>query len=369
MSSRHLAFCVLALFCSSSASAADPEPVANLWILSGQSNACGRAKLPGPKPDPRATMYDPASGQFVVAQDPLPGMGTSGVGPWVAAAQTVASGGPEIKMVGFASGGKPISYWNPGKPGDSGLFPRIDQAGQGASVFLWYQGESDAKNNAADYLQALKTLVARVRQRAGNPKLVAVIVQLGAHTGRGNDFAAVRKAQRQFVIQDSAALLVPALGRPLKDSVHLNNAGYQELGREIGRALLRTVYLRQTSWPGPVLDRAVLAADGKTVTAHFAETKTLQHASPQDFVAADADGEATCQGLETGKTILRLTFARPVKLPARLTYAPGEAPKATLVDEDGNRAPAVQLEIRRRRAAARYAHQGAKWRWLVLRQR
>jgi pimeloyl-ACP methyl ester carboxylesterase len=38
-------------------------------------------------------------------------------------------------------------------------------------------------------------------------------------------------------------------------------------------------------------------------------------------------------------------FAEAVKLPAALIYAPGNHPKASLVDEAGNRAPAVQIAI------------------------
>jgi hypothetical protein len=97
------------------------KPKPDLWILSGQSNACGRAKLPGPEPHPLATMFDADRGEYVVAQDPLPQMGTTGVGPWVAAAQQVAAElNVPIRMCGFASGGKSIAFWHPGQPGHRG---------------------------------------------------------------------------------------------------------------------------------------------------------------------------------------------------------------------------------------------------------
>ena len=331
------------------------KPAEDLWILSGQSNACGRAKLPGPEPVPGVLMFDPKQKQFVMAQDPLPHMGTTGTGPWVAAAQVVEHELElPVRMCGFASGGKPISYWHQGQPGHKGLFPVIEQAGQKADVFLWYQGENDCSGNltTAEYLQELTEHVARVRAAANNPEMLAVIVQLGPSlsAGRGG-YMAIREAQRQFVLQDGNAVLVPALGRTLKDSVHLDNSGYRELGREIGRAVLAVRHEKNVGdWPGPVLDQAVLVPDLKarkrnSVVAHFAEVMQLTNAEAIDFAVIDAEGTNLCIKLEAGKTVVNLTLERDVVFPARLIYGFGTRPKAKLTDEVGNRAPAVQLSI------------------------
>lgn len=347
----HLSFC-------SPLCAADPvtkDHDYSLWILSGQSNACGRAKLPGPLPDERVKMYAPNLKKFVVAQDPLPNMGTVGVGPWVAAAQQVAKHQKtEIRMCGFASGGKPISFWHPGQPGYKGLFPVIQEAGQKADLFLWYQGENDTGGNlnTEQYLEELTAHVARVRQAANNPQMLAVIIQLGPslYKGRGG-YMALREAERKFTLQDSHAILVPALGRTMKDGVHLDNAGYQELGREIGRAILRIQYNNPVgNWPGPILDTALLLPKGKSkfrnrVNAHFTEVEKLKGATASDFAIIDAEGTNRCTAIETGKTDLILSFERDITLPARLIYGFGTAPKATLMDESGNRAPAVQLKV------------------------
>lgn len=353
---RYLVFCLLPLLIAGrSSGAAPPEAKADLWILSGQSNACGRAKLPGPESHPQVTMYDPKQDRFVTAQDPLPHMGTEGTGPWVAAAIGVAEGsGVPIGMCGFASGGKPIAFWHPGQPGHQGLFPVIEQAGQKADVFLWYQGESDAggRLTTAQYRQGLTEHVARIRQAAGNPDMLAVIVQLGPSLRAGiGGYMAIREAQRQFVIHDQHAILVPALGRTLKDTVHLDNAGYRELGREIGRAILRIRHQNPVgNWPGPVLDAAVLRPDAKarsrhTVVAHFAEVRELVDADASDFAVLDAEGTNRCVELTAGKTTVTLTCEKDVVLPARLVYGFGQKPGASLTDESGNRAPAVQLSI------------------------
>lgn len=321
----------------------------NLWILSGQSNACGRAKLPGPLPRPDVTVFDPGSGRFVVAEDPLPGMQTMGVGPWVAAAQKVAGSGIEIRLVGSASGGKPISFWHAGRPGHKDLMSSIADAGKGAGVFLWYQGESDALNGVTrvDYIDELKQHIARVRMQTDNPDLLAVIIQVGSDTRKGRSgYMTLREAQRQYVLKDGRAILVPGLGRTLKDVVHLDNAGYRELGVELGRALLRHRFGRtDVNWPGPILDAAVLDEERTGVVAHFAEVEQLGGLIAADFGVIDEEGSVGCTSAIAGATIASLQFERTIRLPARLVYGFGQAPRASLTDEAGNRAPGVQVAV------------------------
>ena len=332
----------------------------NLWILSGQSNACGRGALPGPKGIDAVRMFavdegrhDPGPGQWETAQDPLPGMETRGVSAWVTAAQAVAQRGYKIDMLGYALGAQQISHWDPGNEGERKLFSRIEKHGKGAGVFLWYQGESDtgSPEDAAAYQDKLTDLVARVRKAAENPRMTAVIIQLCARTRPGEAkgqtyFMSVREAQRRFVLADGNALLVPALGRLQKKDGHLSTPGYVELGEELARALLRNRFNRRDiNWPGPVLDAAVLAPGSRKVTAHFAEVKELSQVAESDFVVVDAEGPAVCSAARAGATTLELTFDRRITLPARLFYAYGDSPKATLVDEAGNRAPAVQIDV------------------------
>jgi len=342
----------LVVVCLSAALVAAGAPVLTgadrpeLWILSGQSNACGAAKLPGFESSPRVKIYDPASRKWVPAQDPLPGMGSRGVGPWHAAALEVAKEKINVALTGYAAGGRPIAFWDVDRGGWRTLSARIAAAGQGATVFLWYQGENDglSQTDAGTYRKKLADLVGRIRDSAGNPTMLVVIVQLGSWRGKG-DFMPIREAQRRFVVSDRNALLVPALGRTMKDYVHLNRDGQLELGREIARAILRTRYRKKTGWPGPVLDRAALAADGTHVVAHFAEVERLGGCVAGDFGVVDAEGEAKCLKAEAGNTRVMLEFERAVRLPARLIYGFGQRPSASLVDERGNRAPAVELEI------------------------
>jgi uncharacterized protein with FMN-binding domain len=326
------------------------------WLLSGQSNACGRGKLPGPAPDARVQMFNIKTGKWLPAKEPLSGLGGK-VGPWHAAAlATVKGGGPAIRLTGFASGGQPISYWHERRPGWKRLSAAIDRSAKGAGVFLWYQGETDAvrKMTTGKHLAELAKLIGRVRARVGNPKMTVVVIQIGNwDSHRAADFMAIREAQRQFVAKDANALLVPAIGRKMKDYVHLSSKGYFELGVEIARALLRTKYGKaRTDWPGPVLDAAVLGADAKSAVAHFAEARKLTGVLAGDFGVIDTGGIVKCTAATASGTLVRLSFGRVIAPPARLVYGIFSNPKATLIDAAGNRAPAVQIALAKGKAPA-----------------
>ncbi len=340
------AFLLLYIAIASAAAFAGSAP--EVWILSGQSNACGRAAGEGNKPDPRVEMFD-KSGKWVPAQEPLATMNTSGIGPWHSAALEVAAkAGLSIRLTGSASGGKPISFWNDGAGGWTALSGIVEKSGAGAGVFLWYQGESDTLNAdlAAKYQENLKTHIERVRTLAKNPKLLVVIIQIAGASAAPEAGVTLREAQRQFVAADGNALLIPALGQPMQDGWHLNRDGYFALGRQIARALLKLRYKQEASdGIGPVMDAAVPGGDDKSVVAHFAEVKKLAGVDAEDFAVIDADGTAKCVKAAPQNTRVVFTFERAIKAPAKLLYGHGKNPKATLADENGNHAPQVLLNI------------------------
>jgi hypothetical protein len=335
------------------------EPAADVWIIAGQSNASGYAELPGPAPDPRVKMWDGKT--FVEAQDPIVNM-HGNVGPWMYAALEVAKAGVPVKLTGWSMGAQSIEYWDEKNDGSgrgagwlagngTGLSAVIKQSGQNAGVFLWYQGETDGMNGMSenDYKEKLKDLAKRVREKAKSPQMMFVVVQVGLWKEAKGDFMPIREAERRFVIEDGNALLVTALGRTSSDKVvHLDKPGYKELGEEIARALLKNRYgKKDVNWPGPVMDAAVAGTDGKTVGVHFAEVKKLSGLKKDDFGALDSGGEVKCVKADATNTLAILTFERALKPPAKVVYGFGkQSPDATLVDEAGNRAPAVQLEIK-----------------------
>ena len=342
----------------------------DLWILSGQSNACGRGAPPGLPANDAVEAFDPDRGTWGQAVDPLPGMETKGVGPWQAAAIEYAGlTQRQIRLAGAARGNRKIELWN---PSDGVMWQKLsgvlERAGSNAGVFLWYQGEANCEKGQEQYQANWTELVARVRQGCANPAMTVVVVQLGVcHPGRAlgqeppvlkpltsgseNQVMRMREVQRQCVLSDPAAILVTAMGRKTQDYWHLSTEGQIELGREIGRALAARLHRIDTGWPGPVLDAAVLGEDRKTVTAHFAEVKQLAGITASDFAvvrsggpSADILAQAT-RAEALGGTRIRLTFGAAITLPAALVYGAGGAPAATLADEASNRAPAVQLDL------------------------
>ncbi len=340
-------FALLAFMFLGSIHRAPAGTASDVWILSGQSNACGRGKLPGPTPDPSVQMIDLKTRKWITAKEPLAMMNGS-VGPWLAAAIETAKGGIPVRVLGYASGGKPISFWKKGAQGWQQLEANVKAYGKGAGVFLWYQGETDASQGMKEdeYRTKLTDLVHRVRALSGNPQLLTVIIQLGLWKNKTGDFMPIREAQRRFVCSDPQALLVPALGRKAGDYVHLSTPGYTELGREISHALMGVRYKRKGgSWPGPVMDLAVTTGKPDSVFVHFAEVKKLGGVLAEDFGALDASGLVKCVKAQAGLTRVALTFERALKPPAKIVYGFGQNPQATLVDEAGYRAPAVQVEL------------------------
>jgi hypothetical protein len=352
---RALAASVLLLPCAVEAAAAS-APEGELWMASGQSNAVGCAPLPGPEPDPRVQTIDPDSGAWVVARDPLPicrvigvaGTATGKVSPWVGAAIEVAKTTGPIRLVGYASGGQPISFWDEGKTGAVYLAANLEKARGKPSVMLWYQGEQDGASgmDVDAYAARLTDWLARARGLARNKELVVVVVQLGNWKDTRGDFMPIREAQRRVVAQDPHALLVPAFGLPLVDGVHIDTAAARVVSHDIAQAVLRSRGVKSAAaWPGPVMDAAVPGQDPRTCMIHFAEVAELKGANREDFCAIDAGGTVACTAIDVGKTRAALHFERALQAPARVVYGVGQSPAATLIDEAGFRAPAAQLTL------------------------
>lgn len=317
-----------------------------LWLISGQSNACGWVNGAGPASDPRVEM--PAKNGWVPAKEPFSFLGSKGVGAWhTAALSVVKSGVPSVRLCGSANPGKPISFWSNSGPGWAGLKGAIASHGKNADVFFWYQGESDAnaKMSTADYKAKLTELVNRVRTESGNPNQLAVIVQLARWKPNVAGAEAIREAQREFAISDARAILVPA--NPYEsDGVHLTRAGYFGLGEALGSAMLRVRSGKDASaWPGPVMDAVAATAGGNGAIVHFAEVNKLADVRAGDFCAIDGGGQVKCTNAVAKNTVVALTFERALQTPARVIYGYCETEEGHLKDEAGNFAPSVSLSL------------------------
>ncbi|MEX0775825.1 MAG: sialate O-acetylesterase [Phycisphaeraceae bacterium] len=352
MTPKLLALCMMAL--CAAATLADEPTGAELWILSGQSNAGGKApdEFAPPKSE-KVQWYDLQQKQFSPVAGDLPGM-TARYSPFHTAAAEVAQAGFTVKMMGYAKGGAPIRHWLEKDPkgdptGLDKLHEVIGAAGKGADVFIWFHGGADRGMQPRKYKRLVSELIQDIRTAAGNPQMTVVIVQSGGR-GRGmlqtGEIFAIREAQRQWVVEDGHAVLVPALGRATIDGGHLTAQSQAELGREIGRALLSFRHQKKdVNWPGPVLDKAGLGNDGRTVVVHFAEVEKLSGGNIEDFKVIDAAGEIRSTKVDLGKTVVTLTLERELKLPAEVGYGYDTNPPGLLRDEAGNHAPTALIKI------------------------
>ena len=109
--------------------------------------------------------------------------------------------------------------------------------------FLWYQGESDAGRGTVAYRADLERLLAQYRADTGNPRLFAVIMQLGTYTfaDRAN-WMAIQEAEREVAEADDDAILVTTCDQPLSDVIHMNVTGYQTIGARAAAGTIETLF-------------------------------------------------------------------------------------------------------------------------------
>lgn len=138
---------------------------------------------------------------------------------------------PLESVIVVARPGQSIGAWQPGEP----LWLEMERVltAHRVTALVWWQGASDRRG---DYLEDLRELVARVRQTAGQPGMLVVIVRVLDRP----ENRPVREAQQTFVSEDRRAVLVTTdgLGEPASD--HLTPEGYAVAADRIRAALDRT---------------------------------------------------------------------------------------------------------------------------------
>lgn len=101
----------------------------------------------------------------------------------------------------------------------------------GVDAVVWWQGESDWQT--PNYLRELRDLIGRMRAVTHLPALPVVIVRV---LNRPR-FAAVRRAQEEFVTTDPHAALVSTDGLGLAATDHLTQSGYAIAAQRIREAI------------------------------------------------------------------------------------------------------------------------------------
>ncbi len=222
---------------------------------------------------------------------------------------------PDLVLKEIRSGipGTPIQSWLKDDPWQdrpkTGWKILLDQLKKNPDAdiagMVWYQGESNTKEDAHRYEEHLTTLIANVRALVKKPKLPVIVVQLATCRRDNWGWAIVREAQRRVAMNDPNVEIVTGLDLPIRDNiVHLGNKGKAETGRRQGLAALRLVYGKKDVTHGPMFRRAFFGdAARQTVVLEFDDVKgklQLQHGWRQGFAAVQ--GVALPDDIKNWKT-------------------------------------------------------------------
>lgn len=245
--------------------------VGDLWVLAGQSNMVGRARVvSGHATDPRVRMMA-LNGVWQLATHPLheeplpPGVTRPGTGPGLDfALAMVRKSGVPIGLLPCAKGGTSMAQWSPdlAAKGPGSLYgrmiDRVQLAGGKITGVLWYQGENDTgPKPAAVYKAKFQEFVARLRADLKRPDLPFYYAQLARYINKPTEFYGdwniVQEAQRASESEIPNVRMVATVDLDMKDLIHISEGAQARLGRRFanaaqGRAGPRFVDARWTSY-------------------------------------------------------------------------------------------------------------------------
>jgi sialate O-acetylesterase len=352
--------------------------VGDLWVMAGQSNMEGCGSLAGAdieRPDSLVHAFD-MSDRWLTACEPLhwrldsadpahwPELRkptaeealaahkgrTHGVGPGLAfAREVVRHTGIPVGLVPCAVGGTSMDQWDPeqvklgGRSLYGAMLRRFDAVGSHVRGLLWYQGESDTAESAANvYAAKFARFVQAVRHDFASPELPVLFVQIGrmfvpqpAHAG----WNAVQEAQRLCAREIANTDVVPAVDLTMDDAIHLSSAGQKRLGERLAVVALRRLHGWSNLRLGPKLEAVELRPDA-TVHVRYREvnSRLLPAGEISGFSIRDAGGadlgliyNAQVEPKAPDTVVLRLRERPPTG--ACLWYGFGPAPYCNLTDE------------------------------------
>ncbi|MDR1440095.1 MAG: sialate O-acetylesterase [Clostridiales bacterium] len=309
--------------------------VGDVFVVAGQSNACGRALTPICDPPELGVHMYRYSGRWDLAAHPLDeatgavyfgnySNHNPGHSPFLHMAKLLRRAlGCPIGLVMAPYGGSPLSWWNPDENGAlaDNMLRMLRGAGVTPRAMLWYQGEAEGYvGGAPDYLERFSAFAAHVRERLGQPELPVFTAQLNRCLNEISEpldraWGQVRQAQRAAAERVPGVFVVPANDLPLYDAAHLAPEGNLRLGERFAAALLGALHGRGADWRAPEPKRAVRVSPCR-VRLEFAHVRNRLDAfgAPAALLpieAEDADGFVPLAAYAAERDALVLDFARP----------------------------------------------------------
>jgi hypothetical protein len=245
-----------------------------IFIVAGQSNACGRAEVTQKMP-----FADDVDLPFWYEIDPdygnsFPHSCSEGwvplgpqergetdrffIGPEIGLGKVLtrlSEPKAEVVLFKFARGGSSLQGdWLRDEENAPRLYSRMLQSFYGKALpalvapgdswrvagFFWMQGESETSSEdaAKNYADVLEGFIHRVRKDFHNPGMIWVMGRISWASEAFQD--QVRKAQTSVVMEDDRTIWVDTDDLPRKSATdnHFNVPGQMELGRRMGLAYL-----------------------------------------------------------------------------------------------------------------------------------
>lgn len=228
--------------------------VGDVWILAGQSNMVGRARIEEPYArDPRVRMLA-LNGVWQLATHPLheqvtaPGVTRPGYGPGLEFGRALSRAlDVPIGLIICAKGGTSLAQWSPDLASEGraslygNLLEQVRLAGGKVTGVLWYQGENDTgPEPSAGYAKNFRTFVARLRADLKQPSLPFCYAQLARFANEPTAFYSewnvVREAQRLAESELPPARIVATVDLENGDYIHLSRESQDRLGRRFAWA-------------------------------------------------------------------------------------------------------------------------------------
>lgn len=242
------------------------NPIVDLFILAGQSNAQGwraeGAQYPYNIIDEQIPLkYNfyygglSSNGQWIQMQ-PQSGLSPTGhFGPEVIFSRKLLQNNYHPYIFKFTSGGTSIyQHWK--LPGQGGMYDAMvddlkltiaDLVTKGYTVkirgLVWIQGESDADTpqTAADYYNNLKKILLDFRTNVTKNECLPIVIGLDEQHPSVVANTEVLKAQQKLAQEDANIQFTSMLGLPKADGTHLTSAGVILQGERIYNDYLQIV--------------------------------------------------------------------------------------------------------------------------------
>ena len=361
--------------------------VGDLWILAGQSNMDGCAKLVNVEPPNRmvhALYYNETWG---IAKDPLC-IVVDSIDPvhwptqdavelekhrqWdhdfreIGASLGIRFGKDLYKATGVpvgllvcSHGGTSLGQWSPKLKFEGGrslygsMLRRVNESEGKVAGCLWYQGESDAlgPTQGTQYKDDFRFLIDSMRADLNNPDMPFIYVQLAPFfsddAASRDGWNRVQQAQLTIEKEMPGLAMVAAIDSTISDIIHADAVSLRRIGARMA-IMARRLRFGEDIPLGPRPAEIGFADGVRTVIRiKYAEVNgKLTSASGIRGFLVEKDGvPCAIKGCKADGDSVLITLAEPAPNGALLWYGRGINPTVSLKDSAGFAAPVFGPEV------------------------